>query len=74
MEVVHTGNRPVEQESTGTAAVVVQAVACVAVVGTAVERTVPEVVQIARSFVAALGCFCSQLVANADAAEPLSSL
>lgn len=56
------------------AAVVVQAVACVVAVGTAVGRTVPEVVQIARSFVAALGCSCSQPVANADAAEPLSSL
>ena len=67
-------HRPVEQESTGTAAVVVQAVACVVAVGTAVGRTVPEVVQIARSFVAALGCSCSQPVANADAAEPLSSL
>ena len=67
-------NRPVEQESTEMAAVVVQAVACVVAVGTAVGRTVPEVVQIARSFVAALGCSCSQPVANADAAELLSSL
>jgi len=56
------------------AAEVVQAVACVAVVGTAAERTAPEAVQIARSFVAELGCSCSQLVANVDAAEPLSLL
>ena len=63
------GSHPVEQVSTGMAAVV-----CVAAVGTVVERTVPEVAQIAHSFVAALGCSCSQLVANADAAEPLSLL
>ena len=61
------GSHPVEQESTGMAAV-----ACVADVGTVVERTAPEVVQIARSFVAGLGCFYSQLVANAGAVEPLS--
>ena len=72
MEVVHTGNHLVEQGLTGMAAVVVQAVACVAGVGTAVERTVPEVVQIVRSFVAELGYSCSQLVANADAEEPQS--
>ena len=66
---MHKDNRPVEQESAGTAVVV-----CVAAVGIAVERTVPEVVRIARSFVVALECSCSQLVANADAAEPLSSL
>ena len=56
------------------AAEVVQAVACVAVVGTAAERTAPEAVQIARSFVAALGWSYSQLVANAGAVEPLSLL
>jgi len=66
---VHIGSHPVEQESAGTAAVV-----CVAAVGIAVERTVPEVVQIARSSVVALECSCSQLVANADAAKPLSLL
>ena len=63
------GSRPVGQESTGTAAV-----ACFAAVGIAVGRTVLEVVQIARSFGAALEYSCSQLVANADAAEPLSLL
>ena len=62
-------SRPVEQESAGTVAV-----ACVVAVGTAVGRTVPEVVQIAHSFVAALGCSCSQLVANVGAVEPLSLL
>lgn len=47
------GTRLVEQELTGMAAAIVQAVACVAAVGTAVGRTVPAAVQIAHSSVVA---------------------
>ena len=49
--VVQTDIRPVEQESTGMAAAIVPAVACVAAVDIAVGHIVLEAAQIARSSV-----------------------